>query len=89
MNWTVGFTSRAAKQVKGLQKRHRDALALLVREMQLNGPVQASWPNYSKLGEDTYHCHLAHKWVACWRVTDKEVKLIEVYYAGSRENAPY
>ncbi len=89
MNWTVRFTSKAAKQVKTLQKSHKDALALLVREMQLTGPVQGTWPNYSKLGADTHHCHLAHKWVACWRVVDKEIKLIEVYYAGSRENAPY
>jgi len=85
----VEFTSKAAKQVNTLQKRHRDTLALLVRDMQLNGPVRANWPNYSRLGSDTFHCHLAHKWVACWRVTDNRVKLIEVYYAGSREKAPY
>jgi hypothetical protein len=38
--------------------------------------------------QDEYHCHLAHKWVACWRIREGEIE-IEVYYAGSRENAPY
>jgi mRNA-degrading endonuclease RelE of RelBE toxin-antitoxin system len=89
MSWTVLFTSKAAKQVAKLPKKERDLLALLVRDMQLNGAVQASWKNYSKLGKDTYHCHLSYKWVACWRMEDNKLKVIEVYYAGSRENAPY
>lgn len=89
MSWNVGFTSKAAKQAGKLPPKERDLLALLVREIQLNGPVQASWSNYSKLGNDTYHCHLSYRWVACWKVENRELKLIEVYYAGSRENAPY
>ena len=89
MSWTVLFTSKATKQVTKLPKKERDLLALLVRDIQLNGPVQASWKNYSKLEKDTYHCHLSYKWVACWRMEDNKLKVIEVYYAGSRENAPY
>jgi hypothetical protein len=41
-----------------------------------------------KLDENIYHCHLAYKWVACWK-HEKSTIIIEVYYAGSRENAPY
>jgi mRNA-degrading endonuclease RelE of RelBE toxin-antitoxin system len=89
MNWTVTFTNKAGKQAGKLPQRERDLLALLVRDMQLNGPTQASWKNYSKLGKDRYHCHLSYKWVACWRLEDGKLKLIEIYYAGSRENAPY
>lgn len=89
MSWTVLFTGKAEKQAAKLPKRERDLLALLVRDMELHGPVQASWKNYSKLGKDTYHCHLSYKWVACWRMEDNKLKVIEVYYAGSRENAPY
>ena len=37
---------------------------------------------------DQYHCHLSRDWVACWSYA-KTSKTIEVYYAGSRENAPY
>ena len=40
------------------------------------------------LSETEYHCHLAYSWVACWR-HEKYTITIEVYYAGSRENAPY
>ncbi len=89
MSWTVAFTSSAAKQTRKLPQRQKDLLTLLVRDMQLNGPIQTGWKNFSRLGKDTYHCHLSYKWVACWRVDDGKLKLIEVYYAGSRENAPY
>jgi hypothetical protein len=27
--------------------------------------------------------------VACWEVIDKKIQLVEVYYVGSREKAPY
>lgn len=89
MSWKVSFTSKAEKQASKLSQKERDLLALLVRDMQLNGPVQASWKNYSKLNKDEYHCHLNYRWVACWRVEDNKMKLIEIYYVGSRENAPY
>jgi protein-disulfide isomerase len=51
-----------------------------------NGAVK--WQNFSKLGENEYHCHLTHHYVACWR-HEKGTIIIEVYYVGSRENAPY
>jgi mRNA-degrading endonuclease RelE of RelBE toxin-antitoxin system len=89
MSWQVAFVSRAAKQAKKLPQRERDILVRLVRDLQLFGPVQPSWKNFSKLGKHEYHCHLSYKWVACWRVNDGELELIEIYYAGSRENAPY
>jgi hypothetical protein len=38
--------------------------------------------------DNKYHCHLSNKWVACWK-NEKDSIIIEVYYAGSRENAPY
>jgi mRNA-degrading endonuclease RelE of RelBE toxin-antitoxin system len=89
MGWDVTFTGKAAKQVPKLPKRERDLLALLVRDLMLRGPVLPDWRNYSKLGHALHHCHLSYKWVACWRVEAGELKLIEIYYAGSRENAPY
>ena len=62
--------------------------AALLEDLRDIGPLQPGWPNFSGLGKDCYHCHLGHKWVACWR-WEKETIVIEVYYAGSRENAPY
>lgn len=61
---------------------------LLIEDLRDNGPVQPRWPNYSKLSDTEYHCHLSYKWVAAWR-HEKNTIVIEVYYAGSRENAPY
>ncbi len=89
MEWEVAFTGRAAKQAKKLPQREQNILIRLVRDLQLRGPVQPGWKNYSRLGKGEYHCHLSYKWVDCWRVEDGELRLIEIYYAGSRENAPY
>ena len=88
-NWTVKFTAKAKKQTDKLPKRERDILITLTRDLQLSGAVLPDWPNYSKLGGNRYHCHLSYKWVACWTIENKEIKLIEIYYVGSRENAPY
>lgn len=87
--WSVSFTSKAAKQVGKLSKREKEIFAALLRDLVARGPVLPDWPNYSKLGGKLYHCHLNYKWVACWELKDKELRLIEIYYAGSRENAPY
>lgn len=69
-----------AKMPRAMQER----LAILINDL----PKLADWPNFSPLGEDKYHCHLGYKWVACWRWESGTI-IIEVYYAGSRENAPY
>jgi hypothetical protein len=66
------------------QKKFR----LLLLALRASGPVQPQWQNYSKLSETKHHCHLSYGWVACWEETEKGLT-IEVYYAGSRENAPY
>jgi hypothetical protein len=60
----------------------------LIEDLRDKGPVRLDWPNFSKLDSNTYHCHLAYKWAACWSY-QSEQKRIEVFYAGRRENAPY
>ncbi|HMV44832.1 MAG TPA: hypothetical protein PKD50_20040 [Leptospiraceae bacterium] len=67
-------------------------LSYLIDDLETNGPVQPNWKNYSRLGKNKFHCHLSYKWVACWEYDENQnnsIKIIEVYYAGSRENAPY
>ncbi len=66
----------------------QESFHYLVRQLKTSGPILNDWPNYSKLSANEYHCHLSHKWVACWRY-EKGTLEVEVYYAGSRENAPY
>jgi len=79
---------RAFKDIEKLPVAIQKKLAMLIDDLMERGPIRSDWPNFSKLGRDAYHCHLAHKWVACWYCEENSV-IIEVYYAGSRENAPY
>jgi len=62
--------------------------AALVNDLKDKGPEQPNWQNYSKLSKTEYHCHLGTSWVACWK-HEKGTIIIEVYYVGSREKAPY
>jgi len=70
-------------------------LRLLFMDLATNGPTAKGWPNYSKLQGvkgDKRHCHLQKgkpTYVCCWEVVDKKRKIIEVYYAGTHEKAPY
>ena len=92
MPWTIEFTRQTRKQVERLPAVVQSALTALVIDMQENGPTRGDWPNYSKLNGGRHHCHLRKGrpcYVAVWQVTDKMIKLIEVQYAGTHENAPY
>ncbi len=74
--------------IREMPENAKRALVKLVDDIRERGPVQAAYPNYSKLGKVTYHCHLARKWVVCWR-NEQGSCLVEVEYVGSREKAPY
>lgn len=88
VKYTVTIQKKALKDIKKAPSRIQRKFEILIEDLETSGPVQAHWPNYSMLGKVTYHCHLDFHWVACWR-HEKESIIIEVYYAGSRENAPY
>ena len=98
--WNVILTTRAKKQLKKIEKERNDIFCIyeaLERDLILNGPVAKSWHNYTresgiKKGIDRRHCHLKKgkpTWVACWEVVNKKIKLLEVYYVGTHEKAPY
>ena len=89
MQWTVLIKKKVAKDLKKLPKEVQLLAQFLVEDLISDGPIQFTWKNYSRLQGNTYHCHLNYSYVACWEVTDKNIKLIEVYYVGSREKAPY
>lgn len=86
--YKVSETKNARKGVCKLPNKVRKKYELLLNDLRLNGPVLKSWKNFSSLGGNKYHCHLSYHWIACWE-WHKDKILIEVYYAGSRENAPY
>jgi mRNA-degrading endonuclease RelE of RelBE toxin-antitoxin system len=76
------------RELERLPEKIKVKMLNLMDDLREKGPIQSNWPNYSKLSEVEYHCHLSYKWVACWK-HEKGTIIIEVYYAGSRENAPY
>ena len=86
--WKVTVKKKQIKHLKKLPVKVQDLFEMLILDLEEDGPVQAGWSNYSKLGADTFHCHLNYSYVACW-TADKRNITIEVYYVGSRENAPY
>ena len=91
--WEVKFSSRSAKQAKRLPEGVRRVLKVLVRDLQLHGPIASKWPNFGKLKDkDCYHCHLKKghpTYVAFWKVLESEIKLIEVKFVGTHESADY
>ena len=92
VSWKVSFTKKAAKQYSKLHNAVKSSIDLLAMEITLKGPVRGNWSNYSKLSKTTHHCHLKRgnpTYVACWEVIDRTAKLVEVYYVGSHEKAPY
>lgn len=86
--YSVIFGKVASKGIASMPLRIRDRLAILVDDIEANGPHRTNWANYSSLGGNRHHCHLAYKWVACWKVENGNA-IVEFYYVGSRESAPY
>ncbi len=96
MSWDVTFSNKAFKQALLLNERVRLVLQVLVQDLKVYGPAPGKhWSNYGKLSvgraEDVRHCHLIKgnpTYVCCWKV-NKQEQLIEVYYVGTHEKAPY
>jgi mRNA-degrading endonuclease RelE of RelBE toxin-antitoxin system len=86
--YQVKLNNKTLKGIQKMPKRIQKKMGNLLDELKMKGPIRTEWKNFSKLGENNYHCHLEYKWVACWKI-EKNSIIIEVYYAGSRENAPY
>lgn len=94
MAWTVEFTGKAQKQYERLPEKIRLIVAALKAELETEGPSQPEWRHFGKLkgSANCYHCHLKigrPTYVACWQALDRKIELMEVYYVGSHENAPY
>lgn len=95
-NWPIKITKVVDKQVKMLSEKVRLQLRFLFMDLTNKGPAVSDWPNYGKLHSkkrrDKRHCHLQRgkpTYVCCWEVIDKKRKIIEVYYVGTHEKAPY
>ncbi len=82
------------KILKGARKMPRSIQANffdLIEDLRFSGPVQKGWANFSPLNskKTKFHCHIGYHWVACWEISSQNNLVLEVYYVGSREKAPY
>ena len=92
MSWTVEFTTKSSKQAIKLPENIRHSLGRLIRDIEIGGPMRVNWKSFGQLKRANYHCHLRRgrpTYVACWEVVDKKIQIIEVYYVGTHEKAPY
>ena len=92
MTWTVTERRSLNKRIRKLPENVQNILIMLKKDMEINGPIRGDWPNFSALSDGRYHCHLKKgrpTYVAIWEVKNKEIRLIEVIYAGTHEKAPY
>lgn len=90
--WNIYFTKKASKQLDKLPHIIQDIVVLWIDDVRKTGPYRGDWPNFSKLSKSDYHCHLKKgqpTYVICWRIENKKIKVIEVYYVGTHEKAPY
>jgi hypothetical protein len=92
MSWTVKYTSVGANGFKKCPKNVQTVMKLLEKDLEASGPVQTSWPHYSKITghKKCHHCHvfrLKMIYVAVWR--ESGTNSIEVIYVGSHEKANY
>jgi len=92
MSWHVCFHKKAAKQLEAIPESIAQRLDALVQEIAVAGPLRGNWKNYGKLSATQHHCHIKSgkpTYVVCWEVKDKTIKIVEVYYVGTHEKAPY
>lgn len=90
--WEIKLSTKLSKSIGDLPEHVRFKMLALFKALEERGAIQSDWPNYGKLADETYHCHVKKgrpTYVVCWRILDKKQKLIEVYYAGTHEKAPY
>lgn len=92
MIWTVTVSKRAQKLIRRLPLRIKDSLIALFRDIENQGPVRGNWLHYSSLDHHRHHCHLKKgrpTYVAVWKVVSQDMKIVEIIYVGTHENAPY
>lgn len=98
LTWRVEYSSFAKRQKKKLPESIIAQLANLAWDLEHYGPVQPTWSHYGQLKkepnipENSHHCHIKSgrpTYVVCWQVINKTIKIIEIFYVGTHENAPY
>ena len=96
--WTISYSNKAKKSALKLPVKVKMQANLLAKEMETRGPYRKNWPHYGPLSkgsgipENAYHCHIKGgkpTYVVCWKIEDKKLRIIEIFYVGTHENTPY
>ena len=92
--WDVRVGVEARKNRKKVPQGIDELFQLLLKEIELAGPVRSAWPNYSKMSsnKNCHHCHLQKgkpTYVAVWKVINKKDQIIKVLYVGTHEGVDY
>src|SRR5271166_4956489 len=88
-NWTVKLYGQAKKAFTELPERTAKTFRLLIEDLELNGYQRNNWPNFGKLKDTIYHCHLEKgrpTYVACWRIYKKEKLMRGILCGNTRES---
>lgn len=91
IKWEVRVNRQSEKAIAKLPRGVKEQFIALLLDMRFQGPVRGNWKNYSKLSKDIHHCHIKKghpTYVCCWR-SDPRLRVIEVFYVGTHEKAPY
>ncbi len=57
--YEVFMRRKIERDLEKLPDNIRVKMINLIDDLSKKGPVLPNWPNYSKLSETEYHCHLA------------------------------
>ena len=63
--YEVIVKKKILKSIEKMPENIQKKMINLVEDLRSKGPIRSELPNFSKLGKDNYHCHLANKWIAC------------------------
>ena len=58
-NYRVVWKKKISKRIQKCPIHVQEKFWLLVKDLELKGAIQKDWRNFSALGKDYYHCHLA------------------------------
>jgi mRNA-degrading endonuclease RelE of RelBE toxin-antitoxin system len=74
--WDVRLGIKVRKNLKKIPKRIDEVFQVLLKEIEVAGPVRSAWPNYSKLSshKDCYHCHLQKAILLMWQFGKSLIK---------------
>ena len=86
MTWTVYFTRKAHKQLLKLPEAIQELADLAVIDLETQGINPRGWDTL-KTGKGEYRLRLNYRYRMRYRVTERNLLEIELFYVGHRREA--